>query len=270
MTMTMISMKQFGGAGERTAIGLSPALPEWDNGACFCDLPKMLSEYSYSFTAYDSLSLLDGHTNSLDKLAEKWSYLLSSLPPPDLVIGSALGGSLAICLLSKKIWKWKTPRVLLFSPPVKSDDRLDDNLGLVVRLSEAGHADMALDELERLVAPAGETILAQDTSSGPANDSCEGHVRVFDGKMRQGVHRLSQGLKLLRNIDIRHHLRDYEGKICTFVGRDSQLVRSENVPCMGGHHRALLVENSGMRTLVDNPKQVKAHLRSFFLEDSHE
>lgn len=100
-----------------------------------------------------SLPVACGET--LNTFSERWAELLQPWGIPDVLVGVALGGALALELVRTSSLA-STAALLLLSSPAKADAILDARLGRMAELARLGHVEEAKRLLDALVLPEGK------------------------------------------------------------------------------------------------------------------
>ncbi|MDT7789971.1 MAG: hypothetical protein QOF58_8390 [Pseudonocardiales bacterium] len=221
------------------ALVLAPVLPRWDEGRFFTPVIRQLTDLGHEVEVADTLSRLDDSVTSLADLAARWEVEAKSA---DLVVGNALGGAVAQTLLPSL----RPVPVLLVSAPTKADQMLASRLRSVADPAAAGDLTTALHRLTELVAPEGVPV---PNASPRATDPI-------------ACRRVSQGLRLLFDIDLTDEVNAHSGPLLHLVGERSQLVTEKHVA-----GEVVVVPGAGMRPHHDSPGFVAEHITWFVKEN---
>ncbi|SFT75308.1 hypothetical protein SAMN04487904_107144 [Actinopolyspora lacussalsi subsp. righensis] len=237
-------------ATARQALVFSPVLPEWEGGAFFEPVTRLLNEAGMRVFVVDTLSMLDDSTATLAALAEHWSAWLPRLGHLDLVCGNALGGAVAQYLLPHLP---PSTGVLLVSGPARTDATLERRLATIAEPAEAGHPHESLAALARAVLP-------RDVEP---EDSAES--RLLHHPSSAG-NRLAVGMRMLRRLDVTRAVRRHPGALLNIVGGASRLVSTVHTAA-AEHHRVHTVRGAGMRPHIDGEAEVAATVRGFLRKE---
>ncbi|MFE7311629.1 alpha/beta fold hydrolase [Streptomyces sp. NPDC057555] len=250
----------------RHAVVLAPVMPRWDHGAFFRQVAEPLLTSGHRITIYDTLSLLrDG--DDLKALVDRWAQYLApddgascgapAPVAPDVLAGNALGGAVAQALLAQE-WTHRA-RVLLLSGPTVADDELNTKLERVAAAVGDQGLSAALHLLEDVVRGPGR----QATSDAPAHS---GPARPQPPSLDEELAgwRLSAGLRLLRDADVREPVREFPGPLLHIYGEQSLLVQRKHLATgPGSQHRLVGIPQAGMRPHADQPTLTKDAVARF-------
>lgn len=243
------------GQGKQCVFVLSPVMPTWDEGAFIAPLTGHFLSAGYRVVVFDSLSLPVACGETLNTFSERWAELLQPWGIPDVLVGVALGGALALELVRTSSLA-STAALLLLSSPAKADAILDARLGRMAELAQLGHVEEAKRLLDALVLPEGK----HPQQSPETQNSV--HLEI------QGQ-RLSGGFGLLAGIDLSHSLLAYQGRVLSVFGERSQLVNQPHVVRTSGpHQRTLCIRAGGMRPLADDLDSVVNAIDTFLIPRS--
>ncbi|MFE9702104.1 hypothetical protein [Streptomyces sp. NPDC005930] len=256
----------------RHAVVLAPVLARWDDGAFFRPIAGPLLDSGHRVTIHDTLSLLrDG--DDLKSLVHRWArYLAPREQPrgttpdaprpaedeaPDVLVGNALGGAVVQGMLTEP-WTHRA-KVLLLSGPTVADHALNTALERIAATAEAEGLPAAARLLEEVVRGPEAPARAADPGSGPPGAS-----RRPDAGEPAAARRLAAGLRLLRDADARHAVRDFPAPLLHVYGAQSRLVRRTHLATGPlPHHRLVAVARAGMRPHADRPDLVRHTLTRF-------
>ncbi|MEU1532512.1 hypothetical protein [Streptomyces fagopyri] len=250
----------------RHAVVLAPVMPRWDHGSFFHRVAGPLLTTGHRVTVYDTLSLLcDG--DDLKALADRWARHLaphgdgahgpSSVTAPDLLVGNALGGAVVQALLAHE-WT-RHARVLLLSGPTVADDELDTKLERIAAAVEAQGLSSALRLLDEAVRGPGPRPGA---TTPPRAVPDAGQPGRPDDEL--AGRRLSAGLRLLHEADVRGPVRDFAGDLLHVYGEESLLVQRRHlVTGAGPRHQLVGVPRAGMRPHADRPALTRDTITRF-------
>ncbi|TDT39817.1 hypothetical protein EV562_103188 [Streptomyces sp. BK208] len=255
----------------RHAVVLAPVLARWDGGAFFRPIAGPLLDSGHRVTVHDTLSLLrDG--DDLKSLVHRWARYLAPRErlrgttadahrperdeAPDVLVGNALGGAVVQGMLTEP-WTHRA-KVLLLSGPTVADHALNTALERIAASAETEGLPAATRLLEEVVrGPEGPARTA-DPGSGPPDASRP------DAGEPAAARRLAAGLRLLRDADARHAVRDFPGPLLHVYGAQSRLVRRTHLATGPlPHHRLVAVARAGMRPHADRPDLVRHTLTRF-------
>ena len=243
------------GHGKRSVFVLSPVMPAWDEGAFIEPLMSHFLNAGYRVVVFDSLSIPVVPDETLSAFSERWAKQLQPWGIPEVLVGVALGGALALELVSTSPLA-STPALLLLSSPAKADAILDARLGRMAQLAQVGRVEEAKRLLEALVLPEGER--PRQTTEAPGNVALE-----IQGQ------RLSRGFGFLAGVDLSHSLLAYQGRVLSIFGERSQLVSQAHViHTIGPHQRTLCIKAGGMRPLADDLNSVLDAIDTFLIPGS--
>ncbi|MGW8399485.1 alpha/beta fold hydrolase [Streptomyces lydicus] len=231
----------------RHAVVLAPVMPRWDQGAFFREVAEPLLDRGHRITVHDTLSLLR-EGDDLKALVDRWAAHLATGPDrPDLLAGNALGGAVVQALLTHE-WTHRA-KVVLLSGPTVADDELNTKLERIAAAVGTDGLSTALHLLEDVVrGPDREpgTVPRQRpepaAAPGPTPDEAVAGWR------------LSTGLRLLYDADVRGPVRDFPGPLLHLYGEQSLLVQRKHL-ATGPHprHHLVGIPQAGMRPHVDQP-----------------
>jgi pimeloyl-ACP methyl ester carboxylesterase len=227
------------GEGTSCVFVLSPVMPVWDEGAFIKPLTEHFLSAGYRVVVFDSLSLPVVPQETLKAFSKRWARALQPWGVPSVLVGVALGGALALELVST-LPIASTPALLLLSSPAKANALLDARLGRMAELADMGEVEEAKRLLDALVLPEGAGVQAVSESLGSTSLVSQGE-------------RLARGFRLLAGIDLSESLRQYQGRVLNIFGEQSQLVSRLHVidtPSVNQH--TLCISGGGMRPLADD------------------
>ncbi|MFG3074538.1 alpha/beta fold hydrolase [Streptomyces sp. NPDC048225] len=273
----------------RHAVVLAPVLARWDDGAFFRPIAGPLLDSGHRVTIHDTLSLMrDG--DDLKSLVRRWARYLAprerlrgTAPDahrpvrdeaPDVLVGNALGGAVVQGMLTEP-WTHRA-KVLLLSGPTVADHALNTALERIAATAEAEGLPAATRLLEEVVRGPGGPARTADPGSGPPDASrTPDDSRHPDASRtpdagepaaarRLAARRLTAGLRLLRDADARHAVRDFPGPLLHVYGAQSRLVRRTHLATGPlPQHRLVAVARAGMRPHADRPDLVRHTLTRF-------
>ncbi|UQA92424.1 alpha/beta fold hydrolase [Streptomyces halobius] len=225
----------------RHAVVLAPVMPRWDQGAFFRRTAEPLLASGHRITVHDTLSLLR-EGDDLKALADRWAgHLASAADAPDVLAGNALGGAVVQALLTHE-WTHRA-RVLLLSGPTVADEELNTKLERIASAVGAQGLSTALRLLEEAV-------------RGPATPAHNGTKSPQPPCPDEGLagRRLSTGLRLLHDADVRQPVRDFPGPLLHLYGQRSLLVQRKHLATgPGPQHHLVGIPQAGMRPHADQP-----------------
>ena len=96
---------------------LSPVMPTWDEGAFIAPLTGHFLSAGYRVVVFDSLSIPVACGETLNTFSERWAELLQPWGVPDVLVGVALGGALALELVRTSSLASTAALLLLSSQP---------------------------------------------------------------------------------------------------------------------------------------------------------
>lgn len=222
-------------------------MPRWDHGAFFQQVAEPLLVSGHRITIYDTLSLLcEG--DDLKTLVDRWAgHLASGTDGPDVLAGNALGGAVVQALLTHE-WTHRA-KVLLLSGPTVTDDELNTKLERIAAAVGTQGLSPALYLLDEVVrGPGREPGTAPQRRTEPAAVPSPAPHEVAAGR------RLSTGLRLLRDADVREPVRNFPGSLLHVYGAQSLLIQRRHlVTGRRPHHHLVGVPQAGMRPHTDQP-----------------
>ena len=250
----------------RHAVVLAPVMPRWDHGAFFHQVTEPLLASGHRITLYDTLSLLrDG--DDLKALADSWArhltphgdgaYGPASAPAPDVLAGNALGGAVVQALLTHE-WTHHA-KVLLLSAPTVADDELNTKLERIAAAVGAQGLPSALRLLEEAVrGPGRQPDVAPLSRTGPDDGQPGFAEEELAGR------RLSAGLRLLHDADVREPVRDFPGALLHVYGEQSRLVQRGHLATGSRpRHHLTGIPQAGMRPHADRPALTRDTIARF-------
>ncbi|MCP9212639.1 alpha/beta fold hydrolase [Streptomyces sp. NEAU-Y11] len=232
-------------------------MPRWDHGTFFRQVAGPLLTSGHRVTVYDTLSLLR-EGDDLKALVDRWAaHLVSGADRPDVLAGNALGGAVVQALLTHD-WTHRA-RVLLLSGPTVADDELNTKLERIAAAVGAQGLTAALHlKAEFVRGPGWEPRTASrhphSTTAAPASSREE----EWAGR------RLSAGMRLLHDVDVREPVRDFPGPLLHVYGEQSLLVRREHLATgPRPQHHCVGIPQAGMRPHADQPALTKEAVARF-------
>lgn len=250
----------------RHAVVLAPVMPRWDHGAFFHQVTEPLLASGHRITLYDTLSLLrDG--DDLKALVDSWArhlaphgdsaYGPSSAAAPDVLAGNALGGAVVQALLTHE-WTHHA-KVLLLSAPTVADDELNTKLERIAAAVDAQGLPSALRLLEEAVRGPGRQ---PDAVPLPRTGPDDGQPGFAEEEL--AGRRLSAGLRLLHDADVREPVRDFPGALLHVYGEQSRLVRRGHLATGSRpRHHLTGIPQAGMRPHADRPALTRDTIARF-------
>lgn len=249
-----VQFKEYG-KGKLSVFVLSPVMPVWDEGAFIKPLIGHLLSAGYRVVVFDSLSIPVIAGETLKAFSERWAEVLQPWGVPNVLAGVALGGALALELVSSSSLA-STTALLLLSSPAKANALLDARLGRMAELANLGQVEEAKRLLDALVLPEGG--VPQQTAESQSNVPL-----VVQGQ------RLVRGFGFLAGIDLSHSLQKYQGRVLSIFGERSQLVtQTHAIETTGNNQRTLCIKGGGMRPLADDLDSVLSAVDTFLIPRS--
>lgn len=225
------------------AVILSPILPVWDEGNFCKDLQQLFIEQGIAFDIIDTLSFVDQQDpESLLKTLEQ--YICSHFPQNLLLVGFALGGTIAQCLSSRI---HQTKAILSISGPSYMDEPLKLNLERLVSFLEQAELNKAIDLLHEFVLPSGDKNKIIPSPSLTSDEQSLASQRLY------------KGFNLLLQLDSRKTVQQFIGKFLSIVGEQSQLATLHNqalTQCR--NHEYKVIKHAGMRPWEENPNMINS------------
>ncbi|WP_407555121.1 alpha/beta hydrolase [Streptomyces sp. Pv4-95] len=258
----------------RHAVVLAPVMPRWDHGAFFRQVAEPLIATRHRITIYDTLSLLR-EGDDLAALVDRWARYLApdgggpsgsdrkdggchplSATAPDVLVGNALGGAVVQALLSRE-WTHRA-RVLLLSGPTLADGELNAKLERIAAAVAAQGLPAALGLLDEVVRGPG----LQPGPAAPHSGSDRSQLHYETQQLAE--RRLSAGLRLLHDADVREPVRRFPGALLHVYGEQSLLVQRKHLATgpRPQHHLAGIPQ-AGMRPHADRPDLTRDTITRF-------
>ena len=258
----------------RHAVVLAPVMPRWDHGAFFRQVAEPLLASGHRITIHDTLSLLR-EGDDLKALVGRWEGYLapdhdgprgsgtevdSCRPPsaaaPDVLVGNALGGAVVQALLAHE-WTHRT-KVLLLSGPTVADGELNAKLERIAAAVSAQGLPSAVRLLDEVVRGPGR-------QPGPVPPpSVADRSQLPDSDETLAAWRLSAGLRLLHDADVREPVRDFPGALLHVYGEQSLLVQRKHLATgTRPRHHLVGIPQAGMRPHADRPALTRDTITRF-------
>ncbi|WP_146147453.1 alpha/beta fold hydrolase [Prauserella shujinwangii] len=229
-------------------------LPEWDGGAFFRPIVRLLTKSGFSVFVVDALAPWDESVSGFPEMVARWRTLLSAFRPFNLLCGNAFGGALAQALLPSVA---PSTAALLVSGPGRTDPDLDRRLEAIASATESHGLHRGLSLLAEYVGPDGVSTQPPETTgfTGDRGHDC-------------AARRLSAGMRLLRHVDVTDCVGNHPGPVLNVVGARSLLVGPRHVAASASaRHRVFVEPDSGMRPHLHRSETVAAAVRRFLREE---